>query len=183
VTRFRAWKLLDRRVLYQSQWAAVELNAYFGPLGSRIDDYLIIRRPPFVLVVAERDDEVLMIEQYRPATERTYLCLPAGYLQDGETALVAAERELNEETGFSAHSFRQVSILHPLPGYVHSDAYVVRCVLASQEPRNDPDGEVVNISFSPWRKVLLSIQDGTICEMQAVAALLVVQLERQGQGA
>ncbi|MXV61418.1 NUDIX domain-containing protein [Natronorubrum sp. JWXQ-INN-674] len=53
---------------------------------------------------AEDEDHLLFVEQYRPTIRETHLELPAGIVEDGESYTRAAERELEEETGFKPTS-------------------------------------------------------------------------------
>ena len=58
-----------------------------------------------VIVAITDDDKLLLVEQYRPAVGGKVIELPAGLVGDidaGESLIVAAERELIEETGFAA---------------------------------------------------------------------------------
>jgi ADP-ribose pyrophosphatase len=58
-----------------------------------------------VIVAITDDDKLLLVEQYRPAVGGKVIELPAGLVGDidaGESLIVAAERELVEETGFAA---------------------------------------------------------------------------------
>ena len=87
-------------------------DEYTLPSGTEVDDYYVIERDDFVLVVAEHNDRVALVGQYRPATERYYYSLPGGYL-DGESPEVAARRELLEETGLEGEGFCTVGELHP----------------------------------------------------------------------
>jgi 8-oxo-dGTP pyrophosphatase MutT (NUDIX family) len=169
-----SWRLLEKRVVLETEWASVQCNRYATPDDRIVPDYLIIRRRPFVLVVAEESDKVILLRQYRPATDRIYTALPAGFIDSGENAIQAAARELLEETGFRGHSFTEVGVLDPLPGYILSPAHVVRCRFLPGGVPSDPDGEVRDVFLLPWTSILDEIRNGGINEMQAVAALLLV---------
>lgn len=174
MTNDRHWELIDQRVVLQTPWATVENNCYRLPGGGTIDNYLVVKRPAFVLVVAEQDDNVVLIEQYRPATNTTYVSLPAGYLHESETPTAAAARELAEETGYRGSAFQALGTLDPLPGFVVSPAHVIRCVVSGpHDSPSDPEGEVSRVLLVSWPEILKRISCGGINEMQAVAALLL----------
>lgn len=73
-----------------------------------------------VAVVALHDDgRVVLIEQHRPAVDASVLELPAGLAgdeDDEESLLTAAKRELEEETGYVAEQWVQLSTSFPSPG-------------------------------------------------------------------
>src|SRR6202023_1356966 len=101
------WKLVDTRGVLETPWISVSQNVYRLPSGTVIDDYYIVRKNPFVLVVAlTADRQIVLVRQYRPATDRTYLSLPAGYVDQGEDVIETAYRELAEETGYAARRAR-----------------------------------------------------------------------------
>src|SRR5258708_6986696 len=85
------------------------------------DDYYVVQRSDFVLVYAvDPAGNVLLVRQYRPATEEFYLALPAGYVGPGESPVTAGARELLEETGVSGSDWSEIGQLDPLPGYIRS---------------------------------------------------------------
>lgn len=173
-----AWRLVSSTAVVESTWLRVLRNEYVTRSGREMRDYYVVERSPFVLIVAEVDDRVILIRQYRPATDRTYWGLPAGFLDPNETPLEAALRELLEETGHEGSEAKLVGELDPLPGYIRSTAHVVRMKARRAGQRIDQD-EVDEVKLVPRGDVLAMIQDGEIREMQAVAALLLVwQKER-----
>ncbi|WP_053959205.1 NUDIX hydrolase [Sulfobacillus thermosulfidooxidans] len=78
----------------------------------------VVVRVPAVAVIAEtRDAQIVMIKQYRWAVGQWLYELPAGKVDGTESPLVAAKRELQEETGYMANEWRLVRTFYPTPGY------------------------------------------------------------------
>lgn len=87
------------------------------PSGLR-QDLTLIDHPGAVAVVALFDDgSVLLVRQYRHALGEWFLEIPAGRVERGEDRLVAAQRELEEETGYRATSWRVLRTICPAPGF------------------------------------------------------------------
>ena len=159
----------------------MERHSYDTAEGA-IDDYYVVYRQDFVLVVAVAADGVVLIEQYRPATDQWYWCLPAGYVDPGEDLVSAAHRELLEETGLTALDGQCVAVLDPLPAYLRSRAHVVLCERVSglPAPRSGAGELIRDVRPVGWSEILDWIAAGRLCEMQAVAALLLAWHRLQG---
>jgi ADP-ribose pyrophosphatase len=82
-----------------------------------VDDFSIV-------VPVLGNDKVVMIWNYRPAIQGWELELPAGHIESGESPEVCARRELEEETGYSAGSWKKLGWFHPSPGMSPQRAYV-----------------------------------------------------------
>ncbi len=95
------WRRRSSRYLYQSRWFQVRQDEVTLPSGSDIV-YTSIEHGGYVVVVPLLDDDRVVMERvYRYPLGRMLLECPSGGL-DGEDALVAARRELEEETGYRA---------------------------------------------------------------------------------
>lgn len=171
----KKWRLLKSDTVLSTRWLAVFKNQYEIAEGQVVDDYYIIRRDDFVLIVALKDDKLILVRQYRPATDRFHLCLPAGFLDPGESPEAGAKRELLEETGFPATECRLLGELHPLPGYLQSIAFVVLCEVSAASTGTFDQLEIEEVVEVGWDEVLQMILHGEISEMPAMAALLLAK--------
>jgi ADP-ribose pyrophosphatase len=93
------WSVIESAVEYETGWYTGGYDLVEQPDGSQ-KKYYWAELAPAVVVVALADDEVVFVDQYRPAIGEQCLELPAGIIEDGESATTAGARELREETGF-----------------------------------------------------------------------------------
>ncbi|SFS82738.1 NUDIX hydrolase [Paenibacillus sp. BC26] len=84
----------------------------------------IVRHPGAAAVLALIDDKMLVVEQYRKPMEKFQIEIPAGKLDAGEDPMVAAARELEEETGYRAGKLRPLSAFYTSPGFADEKLYV-----------------------------------------------------------
>jgi len=63
-------------------------------------DYQIVRREACVIIVPEKTNSFIMINEFRPSIDDCILQFPAGKIEKGEEPRQAAKRELLEETGY-----------------------------------------------------------------------------------
>lgn len=77
----------------------------------------VLEKPDSVIVVAVDDDELVVVRQTRAGADGVTVELPAGSLDPGETPEEAAARELDEECGLAAGTWRKLGSFWAAPDY------------------------------------------------------------------
>lgn len=111
------WKTIERRtILDHSVFLRVEEHVVQLPNGRIINDWPWVITPDFVNVVAVREDgRFLMFRQTKYSVQGTSLAPVGGYLEPDEDPLIAAQRELLEETGYAAPAWHLLG-MYPVDG-------------------------------------------------------------------
>jgi len=118
-------KIKSRRTIDISPWMhVIEREVEFTP-GSAPELYHAVGQQDYIAIVARTEDGRLpIVRQYRPALEQFTWELPAGMVDQGETAADCCRRELLEETGFRAVTVHALGCYAPctarLSNRVHS---------------------------------------------------------------
>lgn len=131
-----------------------------------------IRHPGAVVVLPLTDTGELILEhQHRYALRRDFIEVPAGKIDPGEASLACAQRELLEETGYTARAWYYVTTVYPCIGYADEQlVYYLAKGLEYQGHRRDAD-EFLEIFTLPLEQALAMVQTGEICDVKTVVGL------------
>lgn len=172
-----SWEKLNRKNLIDSKFLKVYEDTVRIPnSGIVFDDYTIVTLNSPVLVVAVNDlNQVIIMHEYRYAHDIVMPSLPAGAIDEGETPLEAAERELLEETGYKAEELKYIGELHEYPPKLNHKTHIVLAtgIRKVAEPRYEPTEYVERIELLDASTVLEMIKRNEIKTAVIATALFM----------
>lgn len=139
-----------------------------------------VRHPGAVMVVPLLDDgsgqiQLVLERQYRYPVGRVMIEFPAGKLDPGETVQACAERELLEETGYTARAWARAGVMHPVISYSTEfiDIWFARDLHLGE--RKLDDGEFLDVFTATPAELLQWCREGLVTDAKTLAGALWVQ--------
>lgn len=141
------------------------------PSGNTSQREYVVHPGAVAVVPLLANGNVILERQFRYPLHRVFIELPAGKIDPGEDILVTGQRELMEETGYSASEWIKLSQVHPCIGYSNEviHIYLARGLLkGARQPDEDESLEVFEASFADC---LTMIERGEITDSKTIVAL------------
>lgn len=174
-----AWPVTATRVVYENRWIRVDEDEVVAPDGSPgVYGVVTVRADAVFVVALDDEDRVLLIEVDRH-TVGPSLEVPAGG-SDGEEPLVAAQRELREETGLTADSWRRLGGMTALNGICRAPEHVflARGLQPAADAAETRREEGIRSSRSvPLAEVPALVASGAVTDSETLGALLLALVE------
>ncbi len=133
-----------------------------------------VTHPGAVVMIPLLDDGRIVFErQYRYPVGRVMLELPAGKIEPDEDTLLTAQRELREETGYEAASWRHLGTIHPTIGYADEriEVYLAQELTALGANALD-EGEFLEVVTLSLDEAFEEMRAGRLTDAKTLSALL-----------
>jgi ADP-ribose pyrophosphatase len=134
----------------------------------------IIRHPGSAVVMPVDDQSrVLLVRQFRLPANRYMWEIPAGKIDDGENAFQAAQRELGEETGLTAKSWKEMVTYYPSPGFVEEKMTIFLATDLTQGQAHNMDDERIDCRWFTREELQTGIASGEIQDGKTIIGFLM----------
>jgi len=135
----------------------------------------VVRHPGAVAIVPRLDDgRFVLLRQWRHPVDDVIVEIPAGTLAAGEEPALAARRELREETGYLAESWRPLGTFFTAPGFCDERMHLFLASGLEAGPASPEAGEVLEAFLVAPEEARAMIEDGRIEDAKTIVGLLRV---------
>ena len=174
------WRTLGSTRVYDNPWISVREDSVLRPDGEPGIYGVVHYKNTAVGILPVEDDHVFLVGQYRYPLERYSWEIPEGGCPKAEEPLEAARRELREETGLEAGSWRRLGEAFLSNSVADERAvWFLATDLVGGEPQNEGT-EVIGVRRVPLREAVAMAMDGRITDALSILALTTYALEGSG---
>ncbi len=175
--------LLSTRRVHTGRVVSLDIDTVEFPNGT-VGELEMFRHPgaaavvPFLDDPAEADPQILLIRQFRHATDGWLWEIPAGRRDGDEPPIDTAHRELAEETGYRAGRMEPIASIWATPGFTDERIHLFLASGLTPGATAREGDEVLEMHPIRLSEAVRMIQDGTIQDAKTIIALLSLAVTR-----
>jgi ADP-ribose pyrophosphatase len=169
---------IGSRTTHEGQTISVRVDEFRYEDGSTRERE-VVAHPGAVAIVAHDESQLYMVRQPREAVrEDSLLELPAGKLDvEGETPLVCAKRELEEEVGIDAAEWRELKRIYSSPGFTDEVVHIFVATSLTEVGAHPSDDERIEVVKVPLDELDAAIE--ACVDAKSLVGLLLFRELRQ----
>ncbi len=168
-------KLISSVEKYSNKLFSVTEDHAIDPDGFEIKRGIVQHRGSAVMMAVDEKRRILLVRQYRLPARQCLWELPAGSVDPGETPLQAAKRELVEETGCRAKTWKKLTTFYPSPGFVAEKMTIYLATDLKQGAATPMDDERIETRWFRALEVERMILGGKIVDAKTMVGYFLWQ--------
>ena len=168
-------KRLSRTVIYENPWVNLYVDKVQFPDGRIIQEHHLLdfEREAVAVLVENDEGRVLMVHVYRYTTDTIEWEIPAGTVEEGESILAAARREVWEESGYESTDHELIYTYYPMNGMSNKVFHIARCRATGKTGDFDRN-EVKAFKWVSRQKIQTMIREQVVRDGFSLPALLLL---------
>lgn len=158
-------KQISSTTIYDGNVLHVREDKVSLPDGREATRELIRHIGAVCVIPVDENNNVIMENQYRYPISQVVLEIPAGKLDaSNEDRLLAAQRELREETGFTADNWTDIGLYYPAPAYSDEKITMFLATGLHKGDRDLDDDEFIDVCRIPLSELRDRVMSGEITD-------------------
>lgn len=173
---------ISSEIMAQGNLLTVKRDCVCLPDGNISHREYVLHPGAVVVVPLLSNGNVVLERQFRYPLRQVFVELPAGKIDPDEDVLKAGQRELLEETGYTASDWVKLGVQHPCIGYSNEIIHIYLAIgLAAGEHQRDDD-EMLEVFDLKLEDCLEMILQGEITDSKTIVSLFMAQQYLQQHG-
>lgn len=164
-------KTLNSKVVYEGKVITVIKDDVEVADGHKSFREVVLHSGGVVILALKDDNTILMVKQYRYPLKHVNLELPAGKLEHGENPDDACKRELEEETGYRAKTWKSLGFINTTPGICTEKLYLYMAKDLEFVGEHPDEGEILKTFEYKLSDVFEMVNNGQINDAKTICAL------------
>lgn len=164
------WKMQSSQKIAESTLFELKEHKVSLPNGNE-KTYTIFDLPDFAAVLPVFDDKIVLIKNYRYPVDKNILEIPAGFIEKGEEPRKAAQRELEEETGYLLKECEKLCEYHPVASLNDQVAHLFSGPVKKGGKIDREEGEEMEVTTLSISKVYEMLENNEISHPHTQIAL------------
>ncbi len=165
-------KTLSSKVVFKGRALTMRVDIVLTADGRRSTREIVERSDCVAVIAVDAGDNVLLVKQFRQATGKELLEIPAGGIDTGEEPEAAVVREMREETGFRPQKLKKLGGFYSSPGYTTEFLYLYLATDLVPDPLSAEDTTGIEVVPVPLAEIPALITSGKIEDSKSIAGLL-----------
>jgi ADP-ribose pyrophosphatase len=162
-------------VAYRGSYISVRKDTVRTGSGAIASREIVLHPPVVVMVPLNGNGDLVMVRQYRKAVERELLELPAGGIDEGESAEDAVRREMIEETGLVVGSLKLLGTIFSTPGMSDEVMHIYKVWDLTDDGVPTEPADEIAVEIVSRRDALNMAMDGRISDAKSIVGIAMLE--------
>lgn len=168
------WKIISQKSILKAKFFEIKEQEVLLPNNTKHKYEIVERRSTVDIFPLTDKYDIYLISQYRPIFKKRVLEAVAGHIEMGETSLIAAKRELKEETGMSGSQWEEIGRIQTSASVVKHTAHLfIARDLEEGKPSPDAGEDIMLVKLS-LKEAVEKVMTGEITIAPTIIGILLL---------